>query len=256
MGRQRGSRGKNPRQAVNVQGREWIPYGGILDIAHQKGLVGIDTELIQIPSKDNGNVAIVKATAVQKKDNNLRHWSGIGDASPENVGAKIVPHIIRQAETRAKARALGDMVNRANVDETYEDDVGANVAPMRGAAQRLAEAVDETIAAEHSSAMTPKARGDNVVRLKSNREAADFVEKNKPENPGESGGGATTEELEELRVKINAYQLASGHVPNLVAWEERNLPEGKSIDDLTSDEVGQYVFILENLIEFKGGDAV
>jgi hypothetical protein len=53
-------------------------------------------------------VAIVKATAEMEDD---RRFSGIGDASPENVGRNIAPHLIRMAETRAKARALRDAVN-------------------------------------------------------------------------------------------------------------------------------------------------
>jgi hypothetical protein len=50
----------------------------------------------------------VKATAEMEDG---RRFSGIGDASPENVGRNIAPHLIRMAETRAKARALRDAVN-------------------------------------------------------------------------------------------------------------------------------------------------
>jgi hypothetical protein len=38
-------------------------------------------------------------------------FAGIGDAAPSNVNRMIVPHLIRMAETRAKARALRDAVN-------------------------------------------------------------------------------------------------------------------------------------------------
>jgi hypothetical protein len=235
MGRQTNNRGKNPRDAVSVGGREWIPYGGILDIAHEKGLKGIDTRLLQVPDEKNGNVAIVRAEATSADGGT---FSGIGDASPENVARNIVPHIIRQAETRAKARALGDMVNRANVDEAsgeQDRESASNITHLKGAAKTV------------KSVWSGK-----LVAIKSAKEAKDFVEKNRPENPGEAGGGATGAEIDELQEMIREYQELSHQTPDVATWEERNLGKGKNVYTLTSDEVKQFKFVLENLIGYLG----
>ncbi len=93
---------------IQRQGKTYVLYSGLLDEAHSKGLRGIETELVQAPTEANGNVAIVKATAHMGDD---KRFSGIGDASPQNVGRNIAPHILRMAETRTKARALRDAVN-------------------------------------------------------------------------------------------------------------------------------------------------
>lgn len=93
---------------ITRQGKQYVLFSGLLDEAHTRGLRSIDTELIQIPNDENGQVAIVKATITMEDD---RAFSGIGDASPRNVSRNIAPHLIRMAETRAKARALRDAVN-------------------------------------------------------------------------------------------------------------------------------------------------
>ncbi len=92
---------------IERQGKRFVLYAGLLEEAHSRGLRSIETELLQVPKSENGEVAIVKAV-VRTEDGK---YTGIGDASPENVNRTIAPHVIRMAETRAKARALRDAIN-------------------------------------------------------------------------------------------------------------------------------------------------
>ena len=93
---------------IDRSGKTHVLYSGLLNEAHQKGLRGIRTELLQAPTQENGETTIVYAEATMEDG---RVFSGIGDATPQNVGRNIVPHAIRMAETRAKARALRDAIN-------------------------------------------------------------------------------------------------------------------------------------------------
>jgi predicted amidohydrolase YtcJ len=92
---------------IERQGKRFVLYAGLLEEAHSRGLRSIETELLQIPRSENGEVAIVRAT-VRTEDGK---FTGIGDAAPGNVNRTIAPHVIRMAETRAKARALRDAIN-------------------------------------------------------------------------------------------------------------------------------------------------
>jgi hypothetical protein len=108
------------RWVIQREGKDFVLYAGLLDLAHERGLVSIETTLIQLPTETNGNCAVVQAT-VRLSDSQgvVRSFSGIGDTAPSNVNRMMAPHLIRMAETRAKARALRDAVN---VGEALADD--------------------------------------------------------------------------------------------------------------------------------------
>jgi hypothetical protein len=96
------------RFITTIKGRDFVIYSGLLDLAHQKGLLKLDVEPIQYPTKENGNEAICKAT-VESKTGEV--FTDIGDANPKNCTSEIAPHLIRMSATRAKARALRDFTN-------------------------------------------------------------------------------------------------------------------------------------------------
>jgi len=89
------------------EGKDGVAYADLLARAHNDGLKSISTELLLQPSEENGRLCITKAAVETDKG----HFEGIGDADPTSVEEQFVPHLIRVAETRAKARALRDAVN-------------------------------------------------------------------------------------------------------------------------------------------------
>ncbi|MCW3052281.1 MAG: hypothetical protein JWN14_1451 [Chthonomonadales bacterium] len=118
---------------VERQGKTFVLYAGLLDLAHQSGLKSIRTELVQVPSEANNRIAIVTATVVLEKEGVERTFTGIGDAAPNNVAPMMLTCLMRMAETRAKARALRDSVNVGVTafEELGEEDA-TDGAPERG----------------------------------------------------------------------------------------------------------------------------
>lgn len=92
----------------NIKGKDFVLYAGVLDLANQSGLLKLEVELLQYPTKENGNEAICRAVAEGK---NGEVFSDIGDANPNNCTPMITKHLIRMASTRAKGRCLRDMCN-------------------------------------------------------------------------------------------------------------------------------------------------
>src|SRR5919202_436436 len=135
---------------IEREGRRFVLYAGLLEEAHSRGLRSIETDLLQVPGPENGETAIVRAV-VRTEDGK---FTGIGDASPENVNRNIAPHVIRMAETRAKARALRDAINvGVTAFEELGGEDGAEVA--EGSPQVL-----EQDAQQQSRAQREESRGE------------------------------------------------------------------------------------------------
>lgn len=115
-----------------IETKEVVTYAGLLNRAHQEGLRSIKTKVIQAPNEANGMTAISLAEVVTEKG----VFRDYGDAHPGNVTAKIAPHLIRMAVTRAKARALRDAINVGVVSlEELGGDAGGSTGDGSSGAQ-------------------------------------------------------------------------------------------------------------------------
>jgi len=99
----------NEEHIITIDGKPFVKYAGLLEAAHRAGLKDLQVKLIQSPSRDNGYTAVCEATAIIKTRSREKVYVEIGDANPISIGdARLNPHAIRIAATRAKARALRD----------------------------------------------------------------------------------------------------------------------------------------------------
>ena len=125
----------NSQHVKTIKGREFITFEGLLALAHQDELNLIQTELLQHPGPDNAQTAIAHAKVRTARGT----FTGVGDASPDNVRQHILPHLIRMAETRAIVRALRWATNtgKAAIEELGETSTDAPAHPSDEQVARL-----------------------------------------------------------------------------------------------------------------------
>ena len=158
----------NERFITKIEGKEFATYPGLLDLGHQKGLLKILVDPIQIPTKENGNFAICKAEVVSKTG---EIFTDIGDANPSNCGARVAKHLLRMASTRAIARALRSFTNigLTCLEELADiKDVIGDKTPKTGAAQR------------RKPAGKPENKGNGKQKAKTPDQAEKKDQKSKP----------------------------------------------------------------------------
>lgn len=153
---------------VNVQGKDFITFPGLLQEAHALGLKEIRTELISPPT-DLTN-PVVKATVILVEDGSplSKVFSGYGDANVNNVAKKVSGALLRMAETRAIARALRfacniDMAALEELDA--EENVIGNTQPRSAFTKKVVEASPASEPVEPAAPVAaPVASGDSASR--------------------------------------------------------------------------------------------
>lgn len=260
---------------IKRSGKTFVLYAGLVDEAHERGLSEIRTELIQAPSAENGDVAIAKAAVTLASADEVpeRTFEGIGDASPRNVSKNIAPHLIRMAETRAKARALRDAVNVevTSLEElaSQEDAEGESAAPEslpeeqgRSAKHEdLLESIGSMFNAIHSDGQPDKRtvweaakeseeRAEKVLtRLRKLAEQhpldqPDEIEEDPDEDePYETGGKANPEQVARLTELANGLYGDQDITKDGHEWLQRE--KGKPFSEMSLAEAMELIAALE-----------
>jgi hypothetical protein len=123
----------DPQFVVNLKGKEFVRYAGLLDLAHRHEtwtLKEIRVKPLQLPSPDGKTPAITQALVIFLTPEGLRQFKDIAEAGPDLAPA-LKSSALRVCSTRAKARALRDALN---IEAEILEDEGAVQNP--GAAGR------------------------------------------------------------------------------------------------------------------------
>jgi predicted nucleic acid-binding Zn finger protein len=219
------------RFITNIKGKDFVIYAGVLDLATQKGLLKLEVELLQYPTKDNGNEVICRAVAESKTG---KVFADIGDANPKNCHSMIVKHLIRMASTRAKARALRDMCNIGipAIEELADfDDVIGSETPKKTTRKKTAVKLDTK---------EPKAKTDS-------KKKSPLKDESEPKAKSKQPKKSKDEEP-----KVAPDKQSKSDQPKMSEAQKRaiyNLSRrrGISVEDLEQMSVDAYGCELENL---------
>ena len=84
-----------------IQGKPFVKFAGLLQMAHERGLVALTADW----TYNDGELSLAHAVATFQDG---RRFEECGDATPATVTTKVAPHFRRVALTSAKSRCLRD----------------------------------------------------------------------------------------------------------------------------------------------------
>ena len=230
------------RFMTNIKGKDFVLYVGVLDLATQKGLLKLEVDLLQYPTKENGNEAICRAVAESKTG---EVFADIGDANPNNCHSMIAKHLIRMASTRAKGRALRDMCNIgiACLEELADfDDVIGSGAPKKTTRRKAAGNTDkkETKAKPETKKKTQGKKESEPDNKASGKKPKDSK---KPESKSEANDGNNSGQPSMSEAQKRAiYNLSRRRGVSVENLEEMSLETyGVAVENLTSKDASAFI---------------
>lgn len=102
---------------VNISGKDFMTYGGLLAKAHAKGKFSMIITESWVSEDMKRAWCKVRLTAQNQNKKEVGDWvfDGFGSSTPENTGEMTKTHPVEMAHTRAKGRALRDYLNIGQV---------------------------------------------------------------------------------------------------------------------------------------------
>jgi len=213
----------------NIKGKDFVLYAGVLDLATQKGLLKLEVELLQYPTKENGNEAICRAIAEGK---NGETFSDIGDANPRNCTEMIAKHLIRMSSTRAKGRALRDMCNIgiACLEELESmDDVISSGAAKKATRKRTATKPKPAVTKKITEKKEPETKPEKI---------------SKPAKATKKVNSKAPRESKDLKPEQDTPLMSEAQKRAIYNLSRRR---GISVEDLENVVIEDYGTQLENL---------
>lgn len=96
----------DPRYIRQINGRQFISYAGLLELATRMGLAQLEVEVLVHPTPDNDNTTVCIATASLATGMNAKD---LGEASAATLDPRVAKFLYSMASTRAKARSLRNL---------------------------------------------------------------------------------------------------------------------------------------------------
>ena len=249
-----------------IEGKDFVLFAGILDIAHKMHLNSLQVELLQYPTQENNNTAVCRAVA---KTSTGGVFMDIGDANPQNCNTKVAKHIIRMASTRSKARCLRDMTNISLVALEELGDInevigelevpGKQTLPKKDNIRRLSNRQPKAATGVQSSTDTiPSVNVDNqldtkpVTKTSTSRTSTstsvdpkELVVPVQASKPGNGNGRNKTAQISAAQKNAILY-LSRRHKISIDELESMSIKNfNQSVENLTSRDASSLIQTLQ-----------